>query len=58
LHGKPLSVSCERFARILGFGEDDLGRQKIHGGETHLTVRWHSCLTLLMARLSLVLLMV
>jgi hypothetical protein len=25
LHGKPLSVSYERFAQILGFGEDDLG---------------------------------
>jgi hypothetical protein len=32
LQGKPLSVSYERFAQILGFSED-LGRPKIHGGE-------------------------
>jgi hypothetical protein len=36
LQGKPLSVSYERFAQILRFGEDDLGRQKIHGGEIPL----------------------
>jgi hypothetical protein len=36
LQGKPLSVSYERFSQILGFGEDDLGRPKIHGGEIPL----------------------
>jgi hypothetical protein len=36
LQGKPLSVSYERFAQILGFGEEDLGRPKIHGGEIPL----------------------
>jgi hypothetical protein len=36
LQGKPLSVSYERFAQIVGFGEDDLGRQKIYGGEIPL----------------------
>jgi hypothetical protein len=36
-HGcKPLSVSYERFAQILGFGEEDLGRPKLHGGEIPL----------------------
>jgi hypothetical protein len=33
LQGKPLSVSYGRFTQILGFGEEDLGRPKIHGGE-------------------------
>jgi hypothetical protein len=33
LQGKPLSVSYECFAQILGFGEEDLGRPKLHGGE-------------------------
>jgi hypothetical protein len=33
LQDKPLSVSYERFAQILGFGEEDLGRPKLHGGE-------------------------
>jgi hypothetical protein len=33
LQGKPLSISYERFAQILGFGEEDLGRPKLHGGE-------------------------
>jgi hypothetical protein len=33
LQGKPLSVSYERFAQIIGFGEEDLGRPKLHGGE-------------------------
>jgi hypothetical protein len=33
LQGKPLSVSYERFAQLLGFGEEDLGRPKLHGGE-------------------------
>jgi hypothetical protein len=33
LQGKPLSVSYERFAQILGFGEEDLGRPKLRGGE-------------------------
>jgi hypothetical protein len=33
LQSKPLSVSYERFAQILGFGEEDLGRPKLHGGE-------------------------
>jgi hypothetical protein len=33
LQGKPLSVSYECFAQILGLGEEDLGRPKIHGGE-------------------------
>jgi hypothetical protein len=33
LHGKPLSVSYERFSQILGFGWEDLGRPKLHGGE-------------------------
>jgi hypothetical protein len=33
LQGKPLSVSYERFSQILGFGEEDLGRPKLHGGE-------------------------
>jgi hypothetical protein len=33
LQGKPLSVSYERFAQILGFGEEDLARPKLHGGE-------------------------
>jgi hypothetical protein len=33
LQGKHLSVSYERFAQILGFGEDDLGRPKLHGRE-------------------------
>jgi hypothetical protein len=33
LQGKPLSVSYERFAQILGFGEEDLGHPKLHGGE-------------------------
>jgi hypothetical protein len=36
LQGKPLSVSYERFAQILGFGEEDLGCPKIHGGEIPL----------------------
>jgi hypothetical protein len=36
LQGKPLSISYERFSQILGFGEDDLGRPKIHGGEIPL----------------------
>jgi hypothetical protein len=36
LQGKPLSVSYERFAQILGFGKEDLGRPKIHGGEIPL----------------------
>jgi hypothetical protein len=36
LQGKPLSVSYERFSQILGFGEDDLGRPKLHGGEIPL----------------------
>jgi hypothetical protein len=36
LQGKPLSISCERFAQILGFGEEDLGHPKIHGGEIPL----------------------
>jgi hypothetical protein len=36
LQGKPLSVSYERFAQILGFGEQDLGRPKLHGGEIPL----------------------
>jgi hypothetical protein len=36
LQGKPLSVSYERFAQILGFGEEDLGRPKLHGGEIPL----------------------
>jgi hypothetical protein len=36
LQGKPLSVSYERFAQILGFGEEDLGRPKLHGGEVPL----------------------
>jgi hypothetical protein len=36
LQGKPLSISYERFAQILGFGEEDLGRPKIHGGEIPL----------------------
>jgi hypothetical protein len=33
LQGKPLSISYERFAQILGFGEEDLGHPKLHGGE-------------------------
>jgi hypothetical protein len=33
LQGKPLSVSYEHFAQILGFGEEDLARPKLHGGE-------------------------
>jgi hypothetical protein len=33
LQGKPLSVSYERLSQILGFGEEDLGRPKLHGGE-------------------------
>jgi hypothetical protein len=33
LQGKPLSVSYERFAQSLGFGEEDLARPKLHGGE-------------------------
>jgi hypothetical protein len=33
LEGKPLSVSYECFAQILGLGEEVLGRPKIHGGE-------------------------
>jgi hypothetical protein len=33
LQGKPLSVSYERFAQLLGFGLEDLGRDKIHGGD-------------------------
>jgi hypothetical protein len=33
LQGKPLSVTYDRFAQILGFGEEDLGRPKLHGGE-------------------------
>jgi hypothetical protein len=33
LQRKPLSVSYERFAQILGFGEEDLSRPKLHGGE-------------------------
>jgi hypothetical protein len=33
LQGKPFSVSYERFAQIHGFGEEDLGRPKLHGGE-------------------------
>jgi uncharacterized protein YozE (UPF0346 family) len=36
LQGKPLSVSYERFAQILGFGEEDLGHPMIHGGEIPL----------------------
>jgi hypothetical protein len=36
LQGKPLFVSYERFAQILGFGEEDLGRPKLHGGEIPL----------------------
>jgi hypothetical protein len=36
LQGKPLSVSYEMFTQIIGFGEDDLGRQQIHGGEIPL----------------------
>jgi hypothetical protein len=26
-------ISYEQFAQILGFGEEDLGRPKLHGGE-------------------------
>jgi hypothetical protein len=33
LQGKPLYVSYECFAQILGLGEEDLGRPKLHGGE-------------------------
>jgi hypothetical protein len=33
LQGKPLSVSYERFAQVPGFGEEDLGRPKLHGCE-------------------------
>jgi hypothetical protein len=33
LQGKPLSVSYERFSQILGFGEEYVGRPKLHGGE-------------------------
>jgi hypothetical protein len=33
LQGKPLFLSYERFAQILGFGEEDLARPKLHGGE-------------------------
>jgi hypothetical protein len=40
LQGKPLSVSYERFAQILGFGEEDLGLPKLYGGEFPLIVRW------------------
>jgi hypothetical protein len=36
LQGKPLSVSYERFSQIPCFGEDDLGRPNIHGGEIPL----------------------
>jgi hypothetical protein len=36
LQGKPLSVTYERFARILGFSSKDLGRPKIHGVEIPL----------------------
>jgi hypothetical protein len=36
LQGKPLSISYERFTQILGFGEEDLSRPKIHGGEIPL----------------------
>jgi hypothetical protein len=36
LQGKPLSVSYERFAQILGFGDDDLVHRKMHGGEIPL----------------------
>jgi hypothetical protein len=36
LQGKPLSVSYERFAQILGFGEENLGRPKLLGGEIPL----------------------
>jgi hypothetical protein len=31
--GKPLSISYECFSQILGFGEEDLDRPKLHGGE-------------------------
>jgi hypothetical protein len=36
LQGKPLSISYERFTQILGFGEEDLGLPKLHGGEIPL----------------------
>jgi hypothetical protein len=36
LQGKPPSVSYERFAQILGFSQEDLGRRKLHGGEIPL----------------------
>jgi hypothetical protein len=36
IQGKPLSVTYERFDHILGFGSDDLGCEKIHGGEISL----------------------
>jgi hypothetical protein len=57
LQGNPLSVSYERFAQIHGFGEEDLGRPKLHSGETPLDSEILSCMTPCMARWSLVLLM-
>jgi hypothetical protein len=33
LQGKPHSVSYEKFAQILRFGEEDLGHPKLNGGE-------------------------
>jgi hypothetical protein len=36
LQGKPLSVSYEGFTEIRGFGEEELGRPKVHGGEIPL----------------------
>jgi hypothetical protein len=58
LQGKPLSVSYERFAQILGFGEEDLGRPKLHGGEFPLNREMaFSCMTTCLARWSLVPLM-
>jgi hypothetical protein len=36
LQGKPLSVTYERFARILGFSLEEIGRPKLHGGEIPL----------------------
>jgi hypothetical protein len=57
LQGKPLSVSYERFAQTLGFGEEDLGRPKLHGGEFSLDSEMVSCMTPCLARWSLVPLM-
>jgi hypothetical protein len=58
LQGKPLSVSYERFAQILGLlRRISVGLRSMEE-RSHLIVRWYLCMTLSMARLSLVLHMV